>query len=65
MKTEFDSRKTKDDRREGEERRKTPCFIDKDRRKDNQRSQNRRGKAQKLINQKNRKEFERHLKAQR
>lgn len=44
---EFDSRKQK-------ERRKTPCFIEKDRRK----SDERREKAARDLEKKNRKEFE-------
>jgi len=50
---EFDSRRKKD-------RRKTPCYIENDRRK----SIERRGKALKELEKKRRKEFERHLNAQ-
>lgn len=54
MSIEFDSRRTP-------ERRKTPCFIEDDRRN----SEDRRGKALKDLEKKQRKEFERHLNAQR
>ena len=50
---EFDSRKPED-------RRKIPCFAERDRRKSE-----RRGGAQKEIDRKRRKEFERHLRTQR
>jgi len=51
---EFDSRRTKD-------RRKSPCFIEKDRRGNAER----RGKAARESEKKRRGEFERHLNAQR
>jgi len=51
MPIEFNPRK--------KDRRKTPCFIEKDRRK-----ADRRGKAQRDIDRKRRVEFERHLAAQ-
>ena len=47
-------------RRRPENRRKTPCFIAKDRRKPE-----RRGQALREIERKRRKDFERHLNAQR
>jgi hypothetical protein len=51
---EFDSRRIK-------ERRKTPCYIEKDRRNPS----DRRGKATREIEEKQKKEFNRHLNAQR
>jgi len=51
MKPEFNSRK--------KDRRKTPCYIEKDRRKSD-----RRGKSQRDIDRKRRVEFERFLRAQ-
>lgn len=50
---EFSSRRTKD-------RRKNPCYIEKDRR-----ANERRGLAARELEKKRRKEFERHLSAQR
>ena len=51
---EFDSRRTKD-------RRKTPCYIVRDRRGISER----RGRAARELEKKRREEFERHLRAQR
>lgn len=55
MNIEISSRKTKVDRRK-KERRKIPCFIDKERRSEDRRNQYKKRK---------RREFERHLRAQR
>lgn len=53
MRIEFDSRRNP-------ERRRTPCFVDKDRRKLGER----RASAARELEKKQRKEFERHLNAQ-